>query len=63
MALLDSESIERLREMSPHKAYMDLKSTVYRGGAVSSEDFQSAFEQLVDAGILTWDQIDEFERD
>lgn len=63
MALLDFESVERLRRMTPREAYLDLKSTVYRGGAVSSEDFQTAFEQLVDAGVLTWDQIEAFERD
>lgn len=63
MALLDAESIERLRGMSPREAFMDLKTAIYRGGAVSSEDFQSAFEQLVSAGILTWDEIESFERD
>jgi hypothetical protein len=49
--------------MTPREAYLDLKTAVYRGGAVSSEDFQTAFEQLVDAGILSWDQIEAFERD
>ena len=62
MALLDSESVERLQRLPPRQAYMDLKQIVFRGGAISSEDFQTAFEQLVDAGILSWDQIEDFER-
>lgn len=63
MARLDSESVERLRRMTPREAYMDLKNTLYRAGAVSSDDFQDAFQQMIDAGILTWEQIEELERD
>ncbi len=62
MVVLDSEDIDRLRSMAPREAYEDLKTSVYRAGAISSEDFQAVFDQLVEAGVLTWDQIEEFER-
>ena len=63
MATLDPESVERLRGMSPRDAYLEVKTSIYRSGVSASEDFQAAFEQLVVAGVLSWDQIEEFERD
>ena len=63
MTVLDVDSVERLREMTPREAYNDVKQTVFRAGGVTSDDFQSAFDQLIEAGILTWEQIEEFERD
>jgi hypothetical protein len=60
---LDPESVERLRIMSPRDAYWEVKSSIYRSGVSASEDFQAAFEQLVAAGVLSWDQIEDFERD
>ncbi|HXI02274.1 MAG TPA: hypothetical protein VNI57_03775 [Candidatus Saccharimonadales bacterium] len=63
MAVLDAESVERLRTKSPKDAYRQVKDSIYKAGAISSEDFLDAFEQLVDAGILSWDQIEEFERE
>lgn len=63
MARLDAESVERLRAKNPKDAFRQVKDSVYRAGAISSEDFLNAFEQLVEEGILTWDQIEEFERE
>jgi len=31
-------------------------------GGAASEDFQAALEQLVYAGILSWEEIDQFEQ-
>ena len=58
MALLDTETIERLSSLSPKDAIREVKSAMYRGGATTSDDFHEVFEQLVDAGVLTWDEID-----
>ncbi len=60
-AVLDSETLDRLRTMSPRQAYDTARQAVYRSGAVSSEDFLDVYEQMVDEGILSWDQVGEFE--
>jgi hypothetical protein len=59
---LDQETIERYRSLSARDAFEQAKSTAYRAGAVGSDDFLDLFEQLVDEGILTWDQVEEFNR-
>lgn len=63
MPLFDSETVARLRSRSPREAYQEVKSAIYRAGDSSSEAFLDAFEELVDAGILSWDQIERFEED
>jgi len=63
VAHLDSETIERLRQFSPRQAYLEVKSAIYAGGASSSEDFVEAFDQLVEAGVLSWEEIEELEKD
>ena len=60
VAEFDGETIERLRSMHPRKALREAQDAVYRAGAVSSDDFQDIYEQLVHEGILTWDQIEEY---
>ncbi len=62
MAFLDIESIDRLRLLAPREAYEEVRQAIYRSGTVSSDDFLEAFDQLVEVGVLTWDQIEEFER-
>jgi hypothetical protein len=58
----DLETIEKLRAMGPRKAYDQIRQTVHRiPGGASSEDFQQAFEAMVDHGVLSWEQIEEFE--
>jgi len=61
-AELDRETIERYRSMSAREAFEQAKSDGYRAGAVSSDDFLDLFGQLVDEGILSWDQVEEFNR-
>ncbi|MBI3450790.1 MAG: hypothetical protein HY049_17985 [Acidobacteria bacterium] len=61
MALLDSETLERLKSLAPGEALWEVKSAIYRCGTASSEDFEEAFEQMVEAGVLTWDEIDRLE--
>ena len=61
-AVFDPETLDRLRTMTPRQAYLTAKQAIYRTGAVSSEDFLDLYEQMVDEGILTWEQVEEFER-
>lgn len=61
-AILDPDAVERFRRLAPRDAYEEAKNAVYRSGAVSSDDFLDVYEQLVEHGVLTWDQIEEFDR-
>jgi len=61
-AELDRDTIERYRSLSARDAFEQAKSAGYRAGAVSSDDFLDLFGQLVDEGILTWDQVEDFNR-
>jgi hypothetical protein len=60
-AEFDRETIERLRSMPAPRALREAQDAVYRAGAVSSDDFQDVYRQLVDEGVLTWEQIEELE--
>ncbi len=62
MAIFDAETIDRFRKAEPREAFWEVKSSIYRTASASSEDFLNAFEELVDAGIFSWEQIEEFER-
>ena len=62
MIHFDAETIEKLRALGPRKAYEEIRRTIHRlPGGASSEEFQQAFETLVDHGILSWEQIEEYE--
>ncbi len=59
---MDDRTLDRLREMEPREAYEAIKLAVLASpGGASSEDVQAAFEQVVQAGILTWDDIESFD--
>lgn len=58
--LFDLETLDRLRAMPPRRAYDEVKVALYRLGPVQSEDFREAYEALVEHGILTWEQIEDF---
>jgi hypothetical protein len=62
VVLFDQKALDRFRLLTPKEAFWEVKSSIYRTGAAASEDFQDAFDELVDAGVLSWDQIEEFER-
>jgi len=59
-AVLDPETLLRLRTLSPRRAFEEVRNAVYRSGAVSSDDFLDAYEELVLHGVLSWEQIEEF---
>ncbi len=61
MATFDPETLDRWRKLGPRGTYDELRAALFRLGAASSEDFQDAYEELVEEGLLTWDAIEEFE--
>jgi hypothetical protein len=59
---LDEKTLQELTRLEPRKAYESVRSAVLQNPwGASSEDMQDAMRQLVEAGILTWEQIDRFE--
>ena len=63
MAEIDPETLERFRTLAPRAVYDEVREALYRIGAVSSEDFREVFEDLVAEGILSWEEIEGFERE
>jgi hypothetical protein len=59
--IFDPETLVRFRDLAPRTAFEETRILVYRSGGVTSEDFREAFEELVEHGILTWEQVEEFE--
>ena len=60
----DPETLERFRTLTPGEIYTEVNEAVHRApGGAGSEDFLDALEILVDEGILSWDQIENFETD
>jgi len=58
----DPETLERFRTLTPQEIYTEVNEAVHRApSATGSEDFLDALETLVDEGILSWDQIENFE--
>ena len=59
---LDDRSLEALERLDPREVYESVRRAVLKNPwGASSEDLQAAFEQLVSNGILTWDEIEQFE--
>jgi hypothetical protein len=58
--ILDADTLEWLRSLPAEKAYREATDAVYRAGSASSDDFVDVYEQLVEQGILTWDEIEQF---
>jgi len=63
MAELDPDTIERFRTLAPRAVYDEVRAALYRLGPVSSDDFRDAYETLVEEGILSWEEIEGFERE
>jgi hypothetical protein len=57
----DVKTLEELRALGPRKAYDAVRWTSLQDPEEASEALQAALEQLVYEGILTWDQVEEFE--
>ncbi len=54
------DEIAVLRGLPPRQAFERVKDGLYRAGSVSSDEFLDAYEQLVELGVLTPEQLDEF---
>ena len=60
----DPETLDRFRRLTPNEIYSEVTAAVHRvPGGSGSEDFLDALETLVDEGILSWDQIENFDSD
>ncbi len=59
---IDEGTLEDLRGLGPREAYEAVRRAVLQNPwGASSEDLRSALEQVVAAGILTWDDVERFE--
>lgn len=56
--MLDERTLERLRTLSASEALREATDAIWAAGPAGSEDFHSVFEQLVEAGILTDEQVE-----
>ena len=57
----DPETLARFRKLPPVKVFKEAKDAVYKSGSTSSHDFLDVYEELVSQGILSWEQIEEYE--
>ena len=58
----DSKTLERFRTMSPQEICREVTETVHlMEGPKGSEDFVDALDSLVDEGLLSWDEIQNFD--
>jgi hypothetical protein len=59
---IDRKTLEEIRELGPRDAYEVLRRAVFQApGGASSEDFQDVLEQVVHEGILSWEEVEQFE--
>jgi hypothetical protein len=59
---MDQKTLEQLRSLPPRQAYEAVRRAVLDNPwGASSDDLRDAFEQVVEAGILTWDEVESFE--
>ena len=59
MATFDPETLDRWRKLGPEVTYSEARRALYRLGASSSEDFLDAYEELVERGLLSWEEIEQ----
>lgn len=57
----DPETLARFRTMRATDVFREAKDAVYRAGSTSSDDFLDMYEELVRQGLLSWDQVEEFD--
>lgn len=59
---MDPRTLDLLRSLEPRKAYQAVRDAVLQNPwGASSADLLEAMRQVVEAGILTWDEVEEFE--
>jgi hypothetical protein len=58
----DPETLDRFRRLTPNEVCAEVTAAVHSTpGGAGSEDFLDALESLVDEGILSWDEIENFD--
>jgi len=58
--MLDERTLERLRTLSAPEVFRDVADAIWAAGPAGSEDFLDVLDQLVEQGILTQEQVEEF---
>lgn len=58
--IFDPEQIEELKKLPPQEAFERVKDALYRSRDAGSHDFMDAFEGLVEGGVFTPEQLEEF---
>jgi hypothetical protein len=58
--IFDPESVETLKGLPAREAFERVKDALYRMGGATSEEFAEAFEEMVELGILTPEELEEF---
>ena len=58
--IFDPQEIESLRKLPAREAFERVKDALYRRGDAGSHDFLDAFQELVEAGVFTSEQLEEF---
>jgi hypothetical protein len=59
---IDEKSLEELKALGPRRAYDTVRRAVLQNPwGASSDDLMTALEQVVEAGILSWDDVERFE--
>ncbi len=59
---MDAKTLEQLKLLRPREAYESVRRAVLESrSGTSSDDLLAAFEQVVEAGILTWEDVERFE--
>lgn len=61
MVSFDPETLERWQRLGPRVTYAEARASLFQKGTSSSEEFLDLWEDLVDRGLLTWDEIETFE--
>lgn len=62
MTVFEPELLRRWEQIGPAATYREAREHLFRQGASSSEEFLDAFEELVERGLLSWDEIETFDR-
>ena len=58
--IFDPEQIEELKKLPLQEAFERVKNALYKSRDAGSHDFMDAFEELVEAGVFTPEQLEEF---
>ena len=61
MAEFDPTTLDRWRRLGPRTAFTEAREALLKLGATSSDDLLDVYEELVEQGLLSWEDISSFE--